>query len=389
MLRLAGILLLLFSFDSPARGDENIDPVDGAFDRRNVIARLARRMEPDLAGKPERLRQYIDFLQTEIGNDKRLFGFHVEPEVAEGGRVQLRGYIEFPETRAALVAYVGLLGFEVDDKLEALPSADLGDRNLGVMRASRSFSYDAASGRRVSETECLLGEPLYLLREESGHLLAHTSEGYLGYVRSDDVLRLNAAEFAKFMAGPRVRIVADYHTPAGFLIPAGARLKFLAERDHAVLVELPSGDTMDVPTENCEILRERTVVMKSIISRAQQLLGTKYKWGGRSSQGVDCSGLVQLAYAAAGLQLPRDSYQQVYVGQLSATRWHRDGLQPGDTLYFLGKEGKIRHTGLYLGDDRFIQAVMPVVRISSLNPEHEDYDAGHAKSFAFAKRPME
>jgi cell wall-associated NlpC family hydrolase len=96
-----------------------------------------------------------------------------------------------------------------------------------------------------------------------------------------------------------------------------------------------------------------------------------------------------LSYAAVGVGLPRDSYQQVYVGRLVATRWHRSGLRPGDTLYFLGQEGKIRHTGLYLGGDKFIQAVVPVVRINSLNPDDEDFDAYHGKSLAFAKRPAD
>jgi cell wall-associated NlpC family hydrolase len=118
-------------------------------------------------------------------------------------------------------------------------------------------------------------------------------------------------------------------------------------------------------------------------------LGTRYFWGGKTSQGVDCSGLVQIAYSTVGFNLPRDSYQQFYLGRLTATRWHRAGLRRGDTLYFLGRDGKIRHTALYLGDDQFIQAVVPRVTISSFNREDENYDEDHDKSFAFAKRLLE
>jgi cell wall-associated NlpC family hydrolase len=98
---------------------------------------------------------------------------------------------------------------------------------------------------------------------------------------------------------------------------------------------------------------------------------------------------VQIGYATAGLHLPRDSYQQFYVGRLTATRWHTAGLRRGDTLYFLGHDGKIRHTGLYLGDDRYLHAVSPVVRINSFNPEHPDYDARRHAAFAFAKRLLD
>jgi cell wall-associated NlpC family hydrolase len=144
-----------------------------------------------------------------------------------------------------------------------------------------------------------------------------------------------------------------------------------------------------LPAAACEVCQEPAAKLDAIITAARQLLGTPYLWGGRTSAGVDCSGLVQISYRAAGLHLPRDSYQQFYVGQLTATRWHTAGLRRGDTLYFLGDDGKIRHTGLYLGDDQFVQAVSPVVRINSFNPEDANYDARRHASFAFAKRLLD
>ena len=111
-----------------------------------------------------------------------------------------------------------------------------------------------------------------------------------------------------------------------------------------------------------------------------------YLWGGNIGPNFDCSGLVQIAFATTGVHFPRDSNQQFLLGQLTATRWHRDRLRRGDTLYFLGVNGRIRHTALYLGDDRYLQAEMPAVNIRSLNPAHDDYDERRAKSFAFGKR---
>ena len=40
---------------------------------------------------------------------------------------------------------------------------------------------------------------------------------------------------------------------------------------------------------------------------AEEMIGTTYVWGGRTTKGIDCSGLVQLVWAAAGIQLPRDT----------------------------------------------------------------------------------
>jgi cell wall-associated NlpC family hydrolase len=174
----------------------------------------------------------------------------------------------------------------------------------------------------------------------------------------------------------------------GMLIPAGARLKYLGTENHAI-AEVPGAGTVMVPKRHCEVQLEPAKEIDAVVANAKGLLGTRYFWGGKTSKGVDCSGLVQIGFATVGLNLPRDSYQQFYLGRLTATRWHRAGMRRGDTLYFLGRDGKIRHTALYLGDDQFIQAVVPRVTISSFNPEHENYDEDHAKSFAFAKRLVE
>jgi hypothetical protein len=356
--------------------------------------RFARRIEPDLQGRPERVQQYADFFRREAVSDARLFAFDVVAQAQGQQGVTLKGYIEFPESRKALKLLFEALGFEVDDQLETLPAEGLGDQLYGIVKASHTLSYDRPKERRAVVTDCLIGEPVYLLREDSDHFLVHSGDGYLGYVRAADIHRMNAEEFANYSEGPRVRVTSDVEpknvgAQNGIMIPAGARLKYVGTENHAI-VEVPGiANTLMVPQQHCEIKMEPAKETDAIAERAKGLLGTRYFWGGKTSQGVDCSGLVQIGYATVGLNLPRDSYQQFYLGRLTATRWHRAGLRRGDTLYFLGRDGKIRHTALYLGDDQFIQAVVPRVTISSFNPEHENYDEPHDKSFAFAKRLLD
>ena len=87
-----------------------------------------------------------------------------------------------------------------------------------------------------------------------------------------------------------------------------------------------------------------------ILASAKQALGTPYQWGGNSLEsGVDCSGLVQMSYAAAGIQVPRTSNQQYQALD------HRDRARPGDLLFF-GAGGRATHVGIYLGDRRMIHA---------------------------------
>jgi gamma-D-glutamyl-L-lysine dipeptidyl-peptidase len=381
-------LMIVLSLAVAARADEVSLPTAEEFLTKSVVERLARKIEPDLVGKPERLPQYVNFFRSEIGNDSRLFAFNVMTDATGEGRVVLRGYVEFPETRAALAKFLGALGFAVEDQLETLPDAELGKEIFGLVKAAHSLGYDRPSGKLRPETDCLIGEPLYLLREESGHLLAHTSEGYLAYVRSADVLRVDDAAFVRYLSGRRLQVKTNQQVE-GTMVPAGARLKWIGTEGDVVKAELPTGVTINVPASACEVRNPPDAQIDAIITAAQQLIGTPYLWGGRTSDGIDCSGLVQMGYAGAGLRLPRDSYQQFYVGQLTATRWHTAGMRRGDTLYFLGDDGKIRHTAIYLGDDRYLQAVLPKVRISSFNPKHPEYDEHRKASFAFAKRPLE
>ena len=388
-LRNACFFVLIAGWASSAAAEDSLPTAARASWTERLVERLARKIEPELVGMPERLPQYVDFFRSEIGNDDRLFAFDVEAVLKDGGRVELNGHIEFPETRNALATYLGVLGFAVEDRLVKLPADQLGERIFGLVKVSHSLGYNRPHGRRSIETDCLLGEPLYLLRERDGQLLVHSGEGYLSYIRNADVLRVDGDAFARYTHGPNVRMVSDHQLAGGLTVPAGARLKWISTNGEMVSAELPTGETVELPATACEVRGEPAAELDAIIGNAQQLLGTPYLWGGRTSDGVDCSGLVQIGYATAGLHLPRDSYQQFYVGRLTATRWHTAGLRRGDTLYFLGNDGKIRHTGIYLGNDRYLHAVEPVVRINSFNPAHEDYVPRRHASFAFAKRLLD
>jgi len=84
---------------------------------------------------------------------------------------------------------------------------------------------------------------------------------------------------------------------------------------------------------------------------ALQQVGIRYRYGGATPHGFDCSGLVQYAYASVGTRVPRTTGQ--LWSQLQPVE-PRD-LQPGDVLFF-NIEGKMAHVGLYVGDSQFVHA---------------------------------
>jgi cell wall-associated NlpC family hydrolase len=84
-------------------------------------------------------------------------------------------------------------------------------------------------------------------------------------------------------------------------------------------------------------LTEVTKPARDFVSVAERFLGTPYLWGGRSRLGLDCSALVQLSLAAAGVDAPRDSdMQQAELGTTVLIPADLEGLQRGDLVFWPG-----------------------------------------------------
>ena len=98
-----------------------------------------------------------------------------------------------------------------------------------------------------------------------------------------------------------------------------------------------------------------TQAVATAISFAEQQLGKPYQWGGTGPDAFDCSGLVMMAYRAAGINIERTSEEQWATEQ----RVPASQVQPGDLVFFAGSDGTPTdpgHVGLVIGNGKMIEA---------------------------------
>ncbi|WP_374524035.1 C40 family peptidase [Sphingopyxis sp.] len=205
----------------------------------------------------------------------------------------------------------------------AAPMMMSGVLPAAAMRAAPSLDAEQTS-------ELLFGEGFALLDLTGGWAWGYSlADHYVGYLAAEALGAPIAPTHRVDMIEAMLHSAPDAASGGPAVLPRGALVMGDAEGEWLKTSHgyLPLAALVEVGHEHDDPA-----------AVAEAMVGTPYLWGGRTAKGIDCSGLVQLAWSSAGIQLPRDSDLQ-----LAALGADKDvaaaDLARGDLVFFPGHVG--------------------------------------------------
>tara|TARA_B100000073_G_scaffold295084_1_gene259285 strand:- start:304 stop:1029 length:726 start_codon:yes stop_codon:yes gene_type:complete len=204
--------------------------------------------------------------------------------------------------------------------------------------------YENASFNSNYLTEMVFGDSCKILKVKKSWLFVRCDDGYKGWVK-------NFYGFVSAVKNDPSHIIA-YPEYKGFFnpkYPFGAKLN--KKRAGSIII----GQKLDY---------------NNILKTLNNLLDIPYKWGGKTSLGFDCSGLVQSVLEIYGFKVPRDSKDQWRF--LEPFKIDLEEAQEGD-LHFFGKKGEISHVGFSCGGYDIVHS-QGYVKKESLDKNHINFN---------------
>ncbi len=237
------------------------------------------------------------------------------------------------------------------------------------------------------EDEALYGMVVEILEEPApGWFRVRTHYRYEGIVPARDLLlgdREAAAwealpkkiirnkNFCDVLSAPKVQGWILINLARGCLVAPegdpenGWQKVLLADGRTGYLPEGILGDYHTAP-----LSRDEETLRQALVDAAMLYRGTHYRWGGKSPMGIDCSGLVSMAYMLCGILIYRDAdiREGFPIHEISLDR-----IKPGDLMFFPG------HVAMYIGDGRYCHSTARSgdngFTVNSLDPKAADYRA--------------
>ena len=235
--------------------------------------------------------------------------------------------------------------------------------NHGIVRAPCIAARREASEQSEMTSQLLFGEIFEILEDSPRWLFVRNEyDGYEGWINRTGTGMLNEEDrdrYQSYTSCIQHLAFLSLQRASGeerMLVPAGSVIRF--EKEHPLKVHCGETYRVEKPCQELEGELEQ-----KILKTARQFLNTPYLWGGKSTFGTDCSGLVQTIMKIIGIPLGRDTAVQVTQGVALNML---PEAKTGDLVFFDNEEGEIVHVGLLLEEGTVLHA-SGLVRIDPID----------------------
>lgn len=202
-------------------------------------------------------------------------------------------------------------------------------------------------------SQLLFGETCSIIKHHDSWVYIQTHfDNYYGWVFKKSLTFLTKEQIEKLhdinplVIGNLITQVVDIENQQPYFLTAGCQIHAVIGKNISVF------DKHFYITEAIHLNKQKTL-NETILQMALKMINIPYLWGGRSTLGIDCSGLVQTCYKVADISLPRDANQQAQIGkQVESLK----KALPADLAFFKNENDKIIHVGILINSKTIIHA---------------------------------
>ena len=284
----------------------------------------------------------------------------------------------------------------VKNNFVLLPDPALNDKVFGIVNVSVTPMREEPRHSSQMVDQAIMGNVVRLLKNDNGWYLVQTHYDYVGWINKSGLFVTNESgknnwqeKADKSFTGLQnlIRSEPDNNSlPVSDIVLNNIVISETYDNDWS-LIHLPDGRKGYLKSKSLRYFNtknQNNIHPGDIISDAKRMMGTPYLWGGNSTKGNDCSGFTQTVFKANNIQIPRDARQQALIGTPILPYQNWSNILPGDLLFF-GRENRVTHVGISLGQKDFIHQGGKV-GINSLDKASPEFNKERLESFLFIRR---